>query len=192
MLKLIRALDMPFASVENYFNSFKALRKKWLYEINCSAISTIIKGKDSYFKSITSDPDDILYYLVDDKRPDYIIGFGRIDNSPIFDWDKNYLNEGNISYGVRPAERKKGYGALILKMLLEKSEELGLSEVCVSCLEENIASKKIIEKNNGIFEKRWLDDQTEKDALKYWIKLTPSKSTKLTRSKNPNNIKTIS
>ena len=56
--------------------------------------------------------------------------------------------------------------------MLEKCEEIGMSEVCVSCKKSNYASQKIILNNNGKFEKEFYDD-FEGFGLKYWIKLNP-------------------
>ena len=59
-----------------------------------------------------------------------------------------------------------------------------MTEVCVSCLEENIVSKSIIENNNGILEKRFYYDEGDKYALKYWIKLHPKIKNRVRRKIN--------
>jgi predicted acetyltransferase len=75
---------------------------------------------------------------------------------------------GHIGYEIRPSERKKGYGTKILQLGLEKCKELGLRHLLVVCLETNIGSKKVIEKNNGIFESKIIDN-TGNIYLRYWI-----------------------
>jgi len=70
-----------------------------------------------------------------------------------------------------------------LNLLLEKCQELGMGEVCISCHENNIGSKRVIEKNGGIFDKKWVDDWTGREALKYWIKLRPKLRNRLVRRK---------
>ena len=169
MLKLVHAFDMNFDSVLDYYNSFE---DKW-HDLNCYAITMVEDGIEKYFDNI-SRRDKNLYYLVDDVNPDYIIGYGSIEDSDIIDYHLSYMNTGSIGYGVRPSERNKGYGTLILKLLLTECEKLGMYEVCVSCLEKNIASRRIIEKNKGQFEKRFFDDDLCKYGLKYWIKLHPN------------------
>lgn len=164
MLKLVRALDIPFESVIEYYDSFKDKR-----EVNSFTISTVVDGEDEYFDRVV-DSFEILYFLVDNQNPSFIIGFGSIENSGFINYHKEENNEGNISYGVRETKRNKGYGTLILNLLILECMKLGMSEVCVSCLEENIASKKVIENNFGKLEKRWIDNWTEKPALKFWIK----------------------
>lgn len=97
----------------------------------------------------------------------------------ILDYHKSYLNTGAIGYGIRPCERNKGYGTELLKLLLLKCEEIGMKEVCVSCLKENIALQQIILKNNGKLEKEFFDDDSGKRGLKYWIKLYPKISIRI-------------
>ena len=83
------------------------------------------------------------------------------------------MNIGNIGYGIRPLERQKGYGTLLLQLLLSECEKFGMHEVCVSCLKENISSSKVIMNNNGILEKEFFDEDSGKYGLKYWIQLHP-------------------
>lgn len=56
---------------------------------------------------------------------------------------------GNFAYAIRPSERKKGYGFIQLKLLIEKAKAFGLDKVLVTCRENNIASKKTMEKFIG-------------------------------------------
>ena len=57
---------------------------------------------------------------------------------------------GNISYGVRYSEWRKGLGTVMLSKGLKYSKEvLGLKKVLITCNESNIASARIIEKNGG-------------------------------------------
>lgn len=56
---------------------------------------------------------------------------------------------GNFAYAIRPSERGKGYGIIQLKLLIEKAKEIGLEKVLVTCRENNIASKKTMEKFVG-------------------------------------------
>lgn len=59
---------------------------------------------------------------------------------------------GHIGYWIRPSKRKQGYGKDILRLGLEKAKNLGIQKVLVTCDETNLASRKIIEANGGIFE----------------------------------------
>ena len=57
---------------------------------------------------------------------------------------------GHIGYVVRPSERGKGYGNLILKELLKEAEKYGFDELLLTCDETNIISRKVIESNFGM------------------------------------------
>ena len=93
---------------------------------------------------------------------------------------------GHIGYGIRPSERKKGYATLQLKLILDKLKELNIDQALITCREDNIASKKTMEKfigkkdtlvpsnHEGIMEYRyWIDVNknlymlnTKKDNIK--------------------------
>lgn len=82
----------------------------------------------------------------------------------------NLINHGgNIGYLVRPSERQKGYGTILLKCALKKAKEIGLAKVLVSCRKENIASSKMIEKNGGVYENDYYDEQKDITFKRYWI-----------------------
>ena len=168
MLKLVHALDMNYDSVVDYYNAFEDKCS----DLNNYAITKIKYGKEKYYKYIIK-YEELMFYLVDTENENYILGYGSIEDSPEFDFHEDFLNVGNIGYGVRPNERNKGYGSKILELLLEKCEKRGMKEVCVSCGKGNIASQKIIVNHGGIFEK-YFDDDLEGEGEKYWIKLHPS------------------
>lgn len=76
---------------------------------------------------------------------------------------------GNIGYGIRPSERRKGYATKILSLALEKCRKKGHNRVMVTCESDNIASEKTIIKNGGIFDSEIVDDGVT--FLRYWIAL---------------------
>ena len=78
---------------------------------------------------------------------------------------------GHIGYNIRPSERQKGYGTLILKLTLQKARELGLRRVLITCDEDNTASIKIIEKNGGKFENTYNSKELKQPKRRYWIEL---------------------
>ncbi len=78
---------------------------------------------------------------------------------------------GHIGFNIRPSERRKGYGTAILALTLEKAKELGLKRVLVTCDDNNISSAKIIEKNGGILEDKYCNDELEQPKRRYWIKI---------------------
>ena len=78
---------------------------------------------------------------------------------------------GHIGADIRKSERKKGFGALILKLTLEKARELGLEKVLITCDKQNIASAKTIEKCGGVLDKEIMREETQITSLHYWIDL---------------------
>lgn len=78
----------------------------------------------------------------------------------------------HIYYEILPEYRSKGYGKQILALGLEEVRKIGLKEIYITCREDNIGSKKIIESNNGIFvEDALIADRNEK-MLKYMVLLS--------------------
>lgn len=90
---------------------------------------------------------------------------------------RHYLNKnllstgGHIGYGIRPTERRKGYAKLMLKMALEKIEEIGIDEVLITCNKDNVASAKTIMANGGILENEVVEDNGN-IVQRYWIQLS--------------------
>lgn len=100
----------------------------------------------------------------DDNRVVGIIDFRHHIDHPILG-----LWGGHIGYSVRPSERRKGYAKEMLGLVLQKCKEHGLARVMVTCDADNIASKKTILVNGGIFDK---DVQVDGETIKrYWIEL---------------------
>lgn len=128
-------------------------------------VTQVTLGSQSYFDYINHYQIN-LYYLINDERPDYIIRYGSF-----FNYHESSSNIGDIGYEIRPVERNKDYGAMLLKLLLLECEKIGMHEVCVSCLKENLTSSKVIKNNKGKLEKEFFDEDTCKYGLKYWVKL---------------------
>lgn len=78
---------------------------------------------------------------------------------------------GNTSYLIRPSERKKGYGTIMLGLALKKVREIGLEKVLISCREDNVGSAKVIEKNGEIYENNYYDEKLDETYKRYWIYL---------------------
>ena len=78
---------------------------------------------------------------------------------------------GHIGYDIRPSERRKGYGTLILKLTLERAKDLGLGRVFLTCDADNIGSARIIENNGGVLSGRAISETSGKPILQYWIEL---------------------
>lgn len=100
-----------------------------------------------------------LYWLYADGRP---VGYAKL---------REYLNEklrligGHIGYCIRPTERRKGYGKLILGEVVKEARKLNIPKALVTCLEENKGSRGVVEGNGGK-----LADITDGECH-YWIDL---------------------
>ena len=79
---------------------------------------------------------------------------------------------GHFGYMIRPSKRRQGYGKVILRLGLEQARKMGLKRVLVTCDENNIGSKKVIEYNGGQFENEVCVEGSSIKKLRYWIDLT--------------------
>ena len=76
---------------------------------------------------------------------------------------------GHIGYDIRPSKRGKGYGNKILELALQKAKEIGVEKIRITCDVDNVASRKIIEKNGGVLENQVPNPETGVDKRRYWI-----------------------
>lgn len=173
MLKLVKALDTDFRKVKILYDAYEDKK-----DLEDTSIKKAEEGKHKYFKHI-SIYDDKLYYLINDNDVDTIIGYGSIENSGIINYHSPFNNSGNISYGIRPDFRNRGYATKLLSLLLDICIEEDMDEVCISCLKNNIASKQVILKNGGKLETEFNYFGNEV-GLKYWITLEKDKLKKKT------------
>jgi len=97
-----------------------------------------------------------------------IVGMIDIRHELNSDFLRNYA--GNIGYGVRPTERKKGYATKMLASALEYCKnEIELEKVMINCHKSNEASRKTIINAGGILEREY-----EKDGeiiQLYWVSI---------------------
>jgi predicted acetyltransferase len=77
---------------------------------------------------------------------------------------------GHIGYGVVPWKRRRGYATRALAMILPLCRKQGLKRVLVTCDEDNIASRRVIEANGGEFDGTEPHPLTAgKLKLRYWV-----------------------
>lgn len=77
------------------------------------------------------------------------------------------VNGGNLGYGVRPSERRKGHAAGMVRRLLDQIVETGPVRVLVTCDEDNLASRRTIEACGGVLENQLLYEGVW--TRRYWI-----------------------
>jgi predicted acetyltransferase len=70
---------------------------------------------------------------------------------------------GHIGYDVRPAARRRGYATAMLRAALPLAAALGIDPALVTCDSDNVASRRVIERNGGALE----DERAGK--LRFWV-----------------------
>ncbi|MDA3837733.1 MAG: GNAT family N-acetyltransferase [Candidatus Delongbacteria bacterium] len=139
---------VPAATIRG-FHTFSELLEKWREET-----TEEIRKKDLVPST--------LYFLIDENEK--ILGAIHL---------RHELNDflfklgGNIGYGVRPTERKKGYASVMLKLVLEKCKTMNMKKVLVTCIKGNTASANTILANGGVLENEVYIHN--KMMQRYWI-----------------------
>lgn len=74
---------------------------------------------------------------------------------------------GHIGYRVRPSMRRRGLGAVLLRLLLDQARLRGIDRALVVCTPENIASQGVLRRNGAVFDG---EVSTEGHRLwRYWV-----------------------
>ncbi|WP_118976632.1 GNAT family N-acetyltransferase [Taibaiella koreensis] len=104
------------------------------------------------------------YWLTDESGTVY----GTIRYRPVLN---EYLSRagGHIGFDVAPRHRNKGYGSIMLGLLLQKIDRRQNSSLLLTCDTGNIASRSIIEKNGGISEPGRHSGHNGEPILRYRI-----------------------
>lgn len=89
-----------------------------------------------------------IYWLFIDGRP---VGSAKLRHGLN---DALRVEGGNIGYGIRPTERGKGYGRLLLGLMLVEARRQGLDCVLVTIANSNIPSLRVAQANGGSLDKR--------------------------------------
>ena len=109
---------------------------------------------------------DSTFFLLDEER-NIFIGAVNI---------RHYLNDyllqygGHIGDGIRPSERRKGYGTKIIELALVECKKLGINRVLIVCDKNNIGSRKAIINNGGVLENEAVREDGSIDQ-RYWIEI---------------------
>jgi predicted acetyltransferase len=72
---------------------------------------------------------------------------------------------GHIGYHVVPAHRRRGHATAMLGDACSYCRAGGMTEVLLTCKDQNIASRRVIEANGGVLE------QVAAGTCHYWIRL---------------------
>ena len=76
---------------------------------------------------------------------------------------------GHIGYSIRPSERGKGLATQMLHDALALCPAFGLYRVLVCCKVDNNASRRVILKNGGIYDKTVTEPRQGVSLERYWI-----------------------
>ena len=81
---------------------------------------------------------------------------------------------GNIGYGIRPTERRRGYNKINLYLGLIEAKKIGLDKVMLDCDVENLGSSKTMEALGGKLERTEIDPYDGILISVYWINVDES------------------
>ena len=80
---------------------------------------------------------------------------------------------GHIGYAVRPTARRRGHATTALGLMLRVAAERGIDPVLVTCDDDNVGSRRVIEANGGVLEdvrnrkmRFWLPSAVRSTALR--------------------------
>ena len=136
------------------------------YDMEYADFPEFLEKQINNAKGLNASPQYVpqtMFWLIINGRP---VGIAKL---------RHYLNDklikegGHIGYSIRPSERGRGYGNIILKEALVKAEEKGIIEVLITCDKNNPASAKTIIANGGVFENEVQEDGSI--TQRYWINL---------------------
>ena len=106
-----------------------------------------------------------IYWLYADSHP---VGFGKLRH---YLTDKLREEGGHGGYAIRPCERNRGFGTVLLKMMIEEAAKMNMDKLLLTIRINNAASLKVAFNNNGMLEKSnderhfiWIDCQTGRNS----------------------------
>lgn len=77
---------------------------------------------------------------------------------------------GHVGYNIVPWKRRRGYATRALAMILPYARAAGMRRVLLTCDEDNVASRKVIESNGGVLVgSEPTADGAGPDKLKFWV-----------------------
>lgn len=130
----------------------------------------VVKKYYNYRKGIDLKPNRVAqttYWLVDGNKFIGEIAIRHELNDALLKYG------GHIGYGIRYSCWGKGYGTKMLALALKKAKQMGINKVLVTCDNDNYASAKVIENNNGKLE-NIVDNIVSGKSVqtrRYWIEL---------------------
>jgi predicted acetyltransferase len=93
-------------------------------------------------------------------------------------WIRHVLNEsllqygGHVGYVVLPRYRRRGHAQEMLTQGLARARSMGLERVLLTCDEDNLASRRTIEKAGAEYEDSYVNPENTIRKRRYWITLS--------------------
>jgi predicted acetyltransferase len=113
-----------------------------------------------------------IYWLMNNQGGGQIIWLGRVAIRHQLTDSLRKIG-GHIGYVIRPSARRQGYGSQLLALSLDKIRQgqpsLDTKQALLTCDETNLGSKKIIEKNGGVFSSYSEQEAPLPRKLLYWV-----------------------
>ncbi|MDR2636236.1 MAG: GNAT family N-acetyltransferase [Mycoplasmataceae bacterium] len=109
------------------------------------------------------------YYFIVNSENNSVVGLCNIRLSLDAPNLKNY--GGHIGYLIFKQYRGHGYASTACLLSIEECKKLNINPIMISCFENNLASKKIIEKNGFIFSHTYpyKDEYVSGNMLIYYL-----------------------
>ena len=173
MLKLVK-------QSKKYYKQYKEMMDEWVMEgSRIAPWSLYLKyHTEQYYNEMIERVEEVergenlgeyasssTYWLYDDEA-NKILGASNL---------RHYLTEeglktwGHIGYGIRPSERNKGYATKLLELTLIEAKNRNIDKVLLGAYVGNIASWKVMEKCNSIYENTVIEEETGLPIKRYWI-----------------------
>jgi predicted acetyltransferase len=83
---------------------------------------------------------------------------------------------GHVGYSIVPWKQGRGYATQALRLLLPIAAQAGLERINIICNEDNLASRRVIEKLGGVLHRTGSDPSDDPDTTKlfFWLATTSS------------------
>lgn len=70
---------------------------------------------------------------------------------------------GHIGYAVRPSARRRGHATEALRLMLDIAARRGIDPALVTCDDDNVGSRKVVEANGGVLE------DVRNGKMRFWV-----------------------